>query len=134
MIVAAEAFGEAQEHDLLKPLIEATQENFTAIGDGTIFDETKLTADSGFHTEGNMEMLSEKEIDGYVADNLFRKRDPRFINYERFKEQHRKERAKIEGRKGLFTVKDFTFPIVSARPGKDCTAAAATATRRDSPQ
>lgn len=110
VIVAAEAFGEAQEHDLLKPLVEATQENFKAIGAENIFEDTRLTADSGFHTEGNMEMLSEKEIDGYVADNLFRKRDPRFINYQRFKEQHRKERAKIEGRKGLFTVRDFTFP------------------------
>jgi hypothetical protein len=31
-----------------------------------------------------MEMLAEKEIDGYVADNQLRKRDPRFTDSGRF--------------------------------------------------
>ena len=32
VIVHAEAFGQAQEHDLLKPMIEGTKENFKSIG------------------------------------------------------------------------------------------------------
>jgi len=55
-------------------------------------------------------MLAEKEIDGYVADNQLRKRDPRFTDSGRFKERHRKERVAFEGRRGLFKVDDFTFP------------------------
>ncbi|MEN8232715.1 MAG: transposase, partial [Thermodesulfobacteriota bacterium] len=70
---------------------------------------TKLTADSGFHTEANMKMLAGEKIDGYVADRMFRKRDPRFIAIDHYKERHRKERARIEGRKGLFKTVDFTF-------------------------
>ena len=110
VIVHAEAFGEAQEHALLKPMVEGTRKNFKSIGEGDIFEDTKLTADSGFHTENNMKMLVEEEIDGYVADNLFRKRDPRFADYDRYKERTKKERAKREGRKNLFSTKDFTFP------------------------
>ena len=46
-----------------------------------MFSKTKLTADAGFHTEANMKMLADENIDGYVADILFRKRDPRFADY-----------------------------------------------------
>jgi len=112
IIVHAEAFGEAQEHDLLKPMVDATRENFQAIGKNEdVFTEAKLSADSGFHTEENMKMLSEEEVDAYVADNLFRKRDPRFAGADRYRERHRKERAKLTGGKsGLFSTADFVFP------------------------
>jgi hypothetical protein len=86
VIVAAQAFGEAQEHGLLKPMVRGTRENFKAIGtDEDVFEGAKLTADSGFHTEKNMQMLAEEGVDAYVADTLFRKRDPRFADAERFK-------------------------------------------------
>src|SRR5262244_2896972 len=55
VVVHAEAFGEPQEHDLLKPMVEGTGENFKAIGDNNdIFENIELTADAGFHTENNM--------------------------------------------------------------------------------
>ena len=55
VIVHAEAFGAAQEHALLIPMIEGTRENFEAIGNKKdVFNEVKLTAASGFHTEANM--------------------------------------------------------------------------------
>jgi len=109
IVVHAEAFGQGSEHDLLKPMVEGAEENLSAIGGPEVFAETRLTADSGFHSENNMEMLVKKGIDGYVADNQLRKRDPRFADYGRFKERHRKERAAYEGRRGLFKVEDFTF-------------------------
>jgi hypothetical protein len=111
IIVHAEAFGQGQEHDLLKPMVDGARENFQEIGkDEDVFTTAKLTADSGYHSEESMKMLFEAGIDGYVADNLFRKRDPRFVDSDRYKERHRKERAKLEGRKGLFATKDFIFP------------------------
>jgi transposase len=111
IIVHAEAFGEAQEHDLLKPMVDGARENFQAIDkDEDVFTAAKLSADSGFHTEKNMEMLFAEEIDAYVADNLFRKRDPRFVDAERYKERHRKERAKLTGSGSLFSTADFVFP------------------------
>jgi len=110
VIVHAEAFGQGQEQDLLEPMIEGTRENFQTIGkDENIFAGTKLAADSGFHSAQNMEMLSAREIDAYVADPQFRKRDPRFADADRYEERTRKERAKREGRKTLFSTEDFTF-------------------------
>ena len=110
VIVHAEAFGQAQEHDLLLPMVEATCENFQSIGDENVFTDAKLTADSGFHTEKNMEKLFSNEIDAYVADTMFRKRDPRFVESGRYKERHRKEQARLQGRSGLFKTDHFIFP------------------------
>ena len=107
VVVAGEAFGQPQEHDLLEPMIKETRENFKSIkSDDDVFRNAKLTADAGFHTEANMKMLADEKIDGYVADILFRKRDPRFIDAERYKER---ERKKKKAKAGLFKVSDFKF-------------------------
>jgi transposase len=103
VVVHAEAFGQPQEHELLKPMIEGTRNNFQAIGaQGDIFEQAKLTADAGFHTEQNMKMLFEEQIDGYVADILFRKRDPRFATAAR----HKPKKGKTTEH---FTPKDFIY-------------------------
>jgi hypothetical protein len=94
IIVHAEAFGVAQEHDLLIPMIEGTRKNFEAIGNKKdVFEEAKLTADSGFHTEANMKEVMGQGIDAYIADTQFRKRDPRFSEVDKYKERFRKDRA-----------------------------------------
>ena len=106
VIVATEAFGQGSENDLLEPMIDKVTDNLKSAGNSeNVFKDAKLVADSGYHTNKNMEMLAEKEIDAYVADNQFRKRDSRFKNYDRYKKRSRKERAKREGRKNLFKVK-----------------------------
>ncbi|BCL59719.1 hypothetical protein DGMP_04120 [Desulfomarina profundi] len=111
VIVAAEAYGQGSEQDLLEPMIDKISGNLQETRkDEDVFKDAKILADSGYHTNKNMEMLAEKQIDAYVADNQFRKRDPRFKDYDRYKKRSRKERAKREGRKNLFTPADFTFP------------------------
>lgn len=107
VIVQAEAFGEAQEHDLLKPMIDGVRKNFQENGKEDVFQKSKLLADSGYHTEKNMEMLFTEGIDAYVADNRFRKRDPRFADYDKYKNEARKDWAK--GKPQLFRTADFTF-------------------------
>lgn len=103
VVVDAEAYGQPQEHDLLEPMIQGTRENFQEIGaEKDIFKKTQLTADAGFHTEQNMKMLFEEQIDGYVADILFRKRDPRFKTADRHK-------PKKEKSSEHFTPKDFIY-------------------------
>ncbi|MDK9708830.1 MAG: transposase [Desulforhopalus sp.] len=107
VIVSAEAFGKGQEHDLLLPSVNGIRDNFSAIGhDGDVLAKAKVTADSGYHSEKNMEALFSANIDAYVADPNFRKRDPRFTTATRHKE---KEITKpLKGK--LFTTADFTFP------------------------
>ncbi len=111
VIVHAEAFGVAQEHELLEPMVEGTRGNFKSIGsEEDVFEKTKLVADSGFHTEDNIKMLMTEEIDAYVADTNFRKRDPRFAEVDKYKERFNKERAEYYGTTtGKYRVKDFTM-------------------------
>lgn len=109
VVVHAEAFGQPQEHDLLKPMVEGTRNNFQAIGvQEDIFEQAKLIADAGFHTEQNMQMLFEEQIDGYVADILFRKRDPRFATAERHRVRSKAERQKERGA-GHYRPSDFIY-------------------------
>ena len=103
IVVAAQAFGEGQEHQLLIPMLEATRENFKAIGEqDDVLKQTAVSADAGFHTEANMQHLIEGGIDAYVADTLFRKRDPRFAEAARHKTSQ-SSRAKH------FRPKDFHY-------------------------
>ena len=86
VVLAAQAFGEAQEHQLLIPMLQATRDNFQAIGQpDDVLKQAALSADAGLHTEANVKYLFDHQIDGYVADTLFRKRDPRFAEAARHK-------------------------------------------------
>jgi transposase len=110
VIVHAEAFGAAQEHDLLEPMIEGTKENFKEIGsDKDVFEKAKLVADSGYHTEPNMKMVMEEGIDAYIADTQFRNRDPRFANVEKYKERSRQEQRELNGTRLLYHPREFTI-------------------------
>ena len=109
VIVHAEAFGEAQEQELMAPMLAGTCENLKAIGKPDAFQRAKLTADSGFHSEKNVRMLMERGIDAYVADHQFRQRDPRFKDVDRYKERHRREQAASSTKSALFLPKDFTL-------------------------
>jgi transposase len=112
VVVHAQAFGEAQEHDLLLPMVAATRENFQAIGrDQDIFERTALATDSGFHTEANVKALFEQHIDAYIADNQFRKRDPRFATANRHRARHLAEQRK--SKRSCYRPADFVYDAVT---------------------
>src|SRR3569832_947939 len=115
---------------LLQPMLETAQENFAALGENDIYRNTKATADSGFHTERNAEYLYTHHIDGYVADNRMRQRDPRFHDVDKYKARAREERgngwasARPSATKIFATTRTNT--PVSARQESLCTATAQT--------
>ena len=110
VIVHGEAFGEAQEHDLLQPMVAQTRGHFEAIGHANIFKSTKLTADSGFYNTANVTHLYEHGIDGYLPDLGFRKRDPRFAEVERYRARAKKDQEQYYGKKPRhYTSPDFHY-------------------------
>jgi transposase len=110
IIVSAQAYGHSHEQATLKPMIGQTRENFiVTTNEVNIFSNTTLTADSGFHSEDNMEMLAMEEIDAYIADPKMRSRDPRFDNADRFKTRSQKERKRRNPPKNKFKTEDFIF-------------------------
>jgi transposase len=111
VVVAAEAFGTGQEHGLLEPMVESVREAFNGehVKDGDdILKEARFVADSGYHSGDTLDYLEENGIDGYVADNGFRARDPRFATASRHKAN---EPPKPKTAKTLFAAEDFTADI-----------------------
>ena len=86
IIVGAEAFGQGPENNLLEPMIEIVAEN---LGDDYV-QSAKMTADSGFHCKDSVDYCFDENIDAYLADGNFRKRDPRFIDRDRYQPKARK--------------------------------------------
>jgi len=126
VIVAAGAFGEGQEHGLLEPLVQATRENFQALGTADVLAGAKLAADAGMHSEANLELLAEAGIDAYVADTQFRSRDARFADAARHKPQAPPDPDRRFGPKEFQVAEDFSHCICPAgkrlyRNGGNCT-------------
>ena len=88
IIVGAEAFGQGPENNLLKPVIETVTRN---LGKQYVAG-SKITADSGFHCADSVEHCFDQGLDAYIADGNFRKRDPRFIDRDRYQPKARKAR------------------------------------------
>jgi hypothetical protein len=99
IVVHAQAYGRAQEHGLLEPMIEGAHSNLKH--GKRKRKQTKITADSGYHNQTALEYLEAEGIDGYIADVGFRSRDPRFKDYKNHKP---KNPSKDKTR---YTVSDF---------------------------
>jgi len=102
------AMVDSKHQIIVEPMLEQVRETFKKLDEDNIYRKAKVCADSGFHTEESMKMLSEKEIDGYVPDKLFRKRDSAFATAG----QHKSFKALI-GRTGhkkrFFSADEFTL-------------------------
>lgn len=98
IVIHAEAFGQGQEHGLLKPVLEGIKETFENSDGKTqkLVEKAKVTADSGYHNREMLEYLEAEKVDGYIADTGFRARDPRFRDYKEAPERnHRKDRERF---------------------------------------
>lgn len=119
VVVHAEAHGSGYEGHLLAPVLEATRAAFEELQHaGDIFDQVKVTADSGFHSKAVVSAVEQIHVDAYVADRDYRRRLPVFADAVRYKERERKERALKRRREReaaepkasrLFTVNDFIY-------------------------
>ena len=84
IIVDAQAFGEGQEHHVLQPVLKAIQGRYQRLGirENLYHDGAIVTADTGYANEANMQYLHDNGINGYIPDNQFRSRDPKFADYK----------------------------------------------------
>ena len=108
VIVHAQAFGQGPEKDLLKPMIEAAKDNFAAIGHTEeIFKQAMFVADTGYFTKDNLQFLDDEQINGYIPDHRFRKRDPRFNTASRHDKPIDKSQPTRSAK--YFQPKDFKY-------------------------
>lgn len=79
IVVAAEAFGQGPENNLLAPMVEQVKQR---LGTSYVRDAV-ATADSGFHSRETLEYCEREGVNALIADGNFRKRDPRFVDRDR---------------------------------------------------
>lgn len=89
VIIAADAIGQNDERPTVQPLIEKTRGYF----EEDPFLTAKLSADTGFCDEGNLKYLYGENIDAYIPDQNFRKRDERFQDADKHYPKDRKKKA-----------------------------------------
>ena len=107
VIVNGQAYGMGQEQCTLQPTLEGIEEN---LGIDLSRSSTVVTADTGYSSEANMKYVFEKGIDAVIPDNMFRKRDPLFLESETYNvhKEKRKKTRKDRGKKiAIFPASDF---------------------------
>jgi hypothetical protein len=115
VVVHAQAFGEGQEHGLLIPMLEGVQQTHEELELGKdALQGVQLTADAGLHSEDNLKYLAEHQIDGYVADTMFRKRDARFADAQRHKPAKQQRNDKRFGPQDFRCAEDESYCICPA--------------------
>ena len=102
IIVHAEAMGKGQDREHVLPMIDGAKENIKAIGLAEdYFKGKEFTADSNYHSTVNLKKCNDEELDAYIPDVNFRKRDPRFKDQNRYKP--------VKKNRKHFKLEDFTY-------------------------
>jgi transposase len=109
IVVDAQAFGDVHEAAHVKEIIESVETTFSFIDpEKRPFESVVVTADSGFSSEEAVAAVLDAEIDAYIADPQFRKRDPRFADQQKHKAKTTDRKQTSKARK-YFTAEEFTF-------------------------
>ena len=111
IIVDAQAFGEGQEHHILQPVLNRLHARFARLGIQT--HDPIITADTGYACEANMRYLHENQINAYIPDNQFRKRDPKFAEQKTHHSQRKAITGKKQASSHVIPASEFEFDPVT---------------------
>jgi transposase len=85
IIVHAEAFGRGQDYAHGPPMLEGALEILQSLGHGKEYFAGKIfTADTNYHSHTNLRKCQELQLDAYIPDIYFRRRDPRYGAQRRY--------------------------------------------------
>jgi hypothetical protein len=109
VVVHAEAFGKGEDASSMEPMLDGAKEKLEAIGKEEPLKDKEVSADTGYYSVTNLESCESHEVDAYVPDPHFRKRDVRFKNADRHRRSVDKRHERYKSKKRWFTVDDFYF-------------------------
>ncbi len=109
VITYAEAFGESEDSAHLAPMLEGAKKNLEQVGYEEPLKGKIVSADSGYHSTESLKVCEEYEVDAYIPDKGFRKRDERLKGSDKYKRATNRKKTNHRKEKGLFRVKDFVF-------------------------
>lgn len=111
IIIDAQAFGEGQEHHTLQPVLNRVFKRFARLGIQA--HNPIVTADTGYANEANMQYLHENGINGYIPDNKFRSRDPKFTEQKNTHSTRRPITGKKKTTASIIPASEFDFDPVN---------------------
>ena len=108
IVIDAQAFGAGPEQPTLQPILKTIKERYKRlkINDDIYQSGAIITADTGFANEDNMEYLHEENINGYIPDNQFRSRDPKF---DKQKEKYKRPSRAKAGSHRTYPASEFNY-------------------------
>ncbi|MBM4148322.1 MAG: IS1182 family transposase [Lentisphaerae bacterium] len=110
VVVHAQAFGEGEDAKVAAPMLEGAERNLKAAGLGDEpLKDVELSADTGYFSVDNLEACRDAQVDAYIPDREFRKRDPRFANAGRHRRSVDKHKQRYKSKKRWFGPEDFRF-------------------------
>ena len=107
IVVHSETFGRGEDGSNMEPMLEGTKDKLEAIGWEKPLKDMLITADTGYYSVKNLEACKNQEVDAYVPDPQFRKRDVRFADAGRHRRSVDKRKEKYKSKKRWFSVEDF---------------------------
>lgn len=107
VIVDASAFGKTGDGSNMGPMLEGAKENLEEIGWKDPLKKKIVSADTSYYSVKNLKDGEKFEVDAYVPDPNFRKRDVRFSDADRHRRPVDKRKKDVKFKKTWFTVEDF---------------------------
>ncbi len=107
VIVHADVFGKGEDSSNMEPMLDGAKEKLEAIGWENPLKDKQVSADTSYYSVTNLESCEKHEVDSYVPDPQFRKRDVRFKDADRHRRSVDKRHEKYKSTKRYFSVEDF---------------------------
>jgi transposase len=107
VVVHGRAFGEGEDGSHARPMLEGAKKRLEALGWRDPLKEKRISADTGYYSVKNLEVCKDLEVDAYVPDPQFRKRDVRFAEARRYRRSVDKHKERYKSKKRWFRVEDF---------------------------
>jgi transposase len=107
IVIHAEAFGQSGDSANMEPMLEGAKGKLEAIGWKEPLKGRQISADTGYYSVKNLEACKDLEVDAYVPDPQFRKRDIRFADAGRHRRSVDKRKERYKSKKRWFSVEDF---------------------------
>lgn len=107
IVMHTEAFGKGEDSSIMETMLEGAKKKLEAAGWEEPLKNRTISADTGYYSVKNLEACKKLEVDAYVPDPQFRKRDVRFADAGRHRRSIDKRKEKYKSKKRWFSVEDF---------------------------
>jgi hypothetical protein len=107
VVLHPRVFGEGQDSTHMEPMLEGAKERLEAIGWEEPLTDRQISADTSYYSVENLEACKEQQVDAYIPDPQFRKRDVRFKDAGRHRRSVDKRHERYKSKKRWFSVEDF---------------------------